>query len=60
LSPLSRVLPQRVASLLEREGFLYLADFRGIEQAELMKIKGVGPKVLEMVKNAIENTQKSP
>jgi DNA-directed RNA polymerase alpha subunit len=59
-TPLSSVLPQRVASLLEREGFLYLADFEGLKEAELSAIKGVGPKVLEMVKNAIENTQKSP
>lgn len=54
-TPLSSVLPPRVASLFEREGFLYFADFRGIEQAELMKIKGVGPKVIEMLKSRIEN-----
>jgi DNA-directed RNA polymerase alpha subunit len=58
-SPLSSVLPQRVASLLEREGFLYLADFEGMEEAELSAIKGVGPKVIEMVKKAIQNAQAS-
>ena len=56
-TPLSSVLPQRVASLLEREGFLYLADFEGMEEAELSAINGVGPKVIEMVKKAIQNTQ---
>ena len=56
-TPLSSVLPQRVASLLERQGFLYLADFEGMEEAELSAIKGVGPKVIEMVKKAIQNTQ---
>jgi hypothetical protein len=56
-TPLSSVLPQRVASLLEREGFLYLGDFEGMEEAELSAINGVGPKVIEMVKKAIQNTQ---
>jgi DNA-directed RNA polymerase alpha subunit len=54
-APLSSVLPQRVASLLEREGFLYLADFEGMEEAELSAIKGVGPKVIEMVRKTLEN-----
>ncbi len=52
-TPLSSVLPQRVASLLEREGFLYLGDFGAIEEAELSAIKGVGPKVIELVRNAL-------
>jgi hypothetical protein len=52
-TPLASVLPQRVASLLEREGFLYLADFEGVEEAELSAIKGVGPKVIEMIRRAV-------
>lgn len=58
-TPLSSVLPQRVAALLEREGFLYLGDFEGMEEAELSVIKGVGPKVIEMVEKAIQNAQAS-
>lgn len=58
-APLSSVLPQRVASLLERQEFLYLGDFEGMEEAELSVIKGVGPKVIEMVKKAIQNAQAS-
>jgi DNA-directed RNA polymerase alpha subunit len=58
-TPLSSVLPQRVAPPLEREGFLYLGDFEGLEEAELSAIKGVGPKVIEMVKKAIQNAQAS-
>jgi hypothetical protein len=55
-TPLSSVLPQRVASLLEREGFLYLADFEGMEEAELAAIKGVGPKVLQLLRAALEHS----
>jgi hypothetical protein len=55
-TPLSSVLPQRVASLLEREGFLYLADFQGMEEAELSAIKGVGPKVLQLLRAALEHS----
>jgi hypothetical protein len=54
-TPLSSVLPQRVASLLEREGFLYLGDFEGIEEAELLAIKGVGPRVKKILQLALEN-----
>ena len=55
-APLSSVLPQRVASLLEREGFLYLGDFEGMEEAELSAIKGVGPKVLQLLRAALEHS----
>ncbi|MFN9881005.1 MAG: hypothetical protein ACK557_21250 [Planctomycetota bacterium] len=54
-TPLSSVLPQRVASLLEREGFLYLADFEGMEEAELSAIRGVGPKVIELLRSALKH-----
>ncbi|MCE2793171.1 MAG: hypothetical protein ACK56J_10550 [Planctomycetota bacterium] len=54
-TPLSSVLPQRVASLLEREGFLYLGDFEGMEDAELSVIKGVGPKVIELLRSALKH-----
>jgi hypothetical protein len=57
-TPLSSVLPQRVASLLEREGFLYLADFQGMGEAELSAIKGVGPKVIEILKYRIQEALK--
>ena len=55
-TPLASVLPQRVASLLEREGFLYLADFEGMEEAELSAIKGVGPKVIELIRAALSQS----
>lgn len=55
-TPLSSVLPQRVASLLEREGFLYLDDFEGMEEAELSAIKGVGPKVIELIRAALSQS----
>ena len=55
-TPLSSVLPQRVASLLEREGFLYLADFEGMEEAELSAINGVGPKVIQLLRGALEHS----
>jgi hypothetical protein len=55
-TPLSSVLPQRVASLFEREGFLYLGDFEGLEETELSAIKGVGPRVIRFLKMALQNT----
>ncbi len=54
-TPLSNVLPQRVTSLLEREGYFYLADLKGIKETDILAIRGVGSKVFELIRRAVNS-----
>jgi hypothetical protein len=53
-TPLAEILPMRQASLLAKEGYMYLRDLKELTEPEILSIKNAGKKLVEALRSAIK------
>jgi len=45
-TPLADILPMAQASLLAKQGYLFVSDLAGVSEADLAEIKGIGKQLI--------------
>ncbi len=53
---IASILPPRMAAILEREGFLLVEDFKDVKETDLVTMKGIGPKLIELLKKELKSS----
>jgi DNA-directed RNA polymerase subunit alpha len=48
------ILPPRIANALNKAGFKYLKDFVGVKREDILKIKNLGQKSLELIEKQLK------